>query len=207
MLLCLSDILSFLASEHPKKIDSPDLWTVFVNSLPSGFFTFISAALAAFLAYRFAVKHSKILHNTTIKGDRLRREIDALEKIWGLLIYIAPNENEKSIIRWRNIPNNEKAYFFHYGNLCWYVKAEVSQVIYREYSGLYMPEKIKEPFFSLKNILMEIYIRYENDESINEDSLIPVENPEFVKVINARYQYLNMKIKDELEQRYKRLTY
>ncbi len=200
-------MLSWLTLDYWTKINHPEVWDVIVGSLLTGFFTLISAAVAAFFAYRFALRHSRILHNTAIKTDRLRREIDALEKIWGLLAYIAPNENEKNIIRWRKYPDKEKVYFFHYGNLSRYLQTEISQVIYGECGGLYMPAKIKDPFFKIKSSLMGIYIRYEDDKNINEDSLLPIENPELIKLLTTSYQDLNEMIKAELEQRYNHLTY
>jgi len=170
---------------------------------------FGSVCIAAWLTYRFSCRHSKRSHNTAIKVARLQRDIDALEKIWELLAYMSINESEKTIIRWKRPKggtSKDDEFFIHIHNMKTFIHQELIDIFYKQHAGLFLPKRIKEPLFEYRNILMKLYTKYNLAQVDNEQALLQLENPELVGKLRRSYEQLNKDLRDELKNRYKRLT-
>ena len=94
-------------------------WVALGGSVLSALVTVVAVGIAAYLAHNYAVRQGKLTHNTTIRADRLRREIKALEDVWGLLAYMSDKKSDKAIIHWQKdrSTDGETLYFFHFKNL------------------------------------------------------------------------------------------
>lgn len=128
-----------------------------------------------------------------------------MEQIWSLLAYMSMQESKKTIVRWREDRLKNKTYFVHYGNLKHFLLHEMSRVFYHEHAGLYMPKEIRDQIFDYGGSLMGLYLRYENDDEVTDESLIELENRRLIEKLESAYEELNRELKKELEERYGRL--
>ena len=180
-------------------------WQAIMISGITGLVTFLSVALAAYLTYRFTTKHSHATHNTAIKADRLKRQVNALENMWELLAYTSVGEGERNMLRWRKDKQGNKQYFIHYDNLKAFLTQELGRAFYAEHAGLYLSCTIRDDFFEYRRILMGFYLRYEKDEKVVLNPLIELKNEDLAKKISCKYNELNKAIKDELDTLYNNL--
>lgn len=194
-----------------KDINHPEAWATIVDGILAALGTVLSVAIAAYLTYRYTRKHSDATHNTAIRVDRLRRDIDALESLWELLVYMSLGESEQAIVRWREDRQQgvNKHYFVHYGNLQQFVLKHVSEVFYQRHAGLHLPAHIRDQLFEYKGSLMGLYFRYKDeydDSRIAENPLILLDNPNPIEKLRCAYDNLNEDLKTELETRYQQLS-
>ena len=194
-----------LTIEYWNGMQHPEAWAALVGGGLMALCTLLSVAVAAWLTYKFSLKNNRRAHDAAIKADRLRREIDALEKMWGLLACMSMSESGLAIFRWREDKEKRKAYFFHHGRLCHFVLFDISEVFYRHCGGLYMPVFLRDLFFEYKSQLMGLYIRYEKKRNLDNDSWIEIKNKHLIKRLQAIYNDLNNGLRDELDHRYNAL--
>jgi hypothetical protein len=187
-------------------LNHPEGWSTLMGCLFTALGTLLSVAAAAYLTYRYTKKHSEAAHDTQIRVDRLRRNIDALEKIWELLAYMSFVESDYAIVRWRLNAGGDKEHFFHWGNLKRFIGKEVSDAFYCHHAGLFMPAKIRDQLFHYRSLLIGLSIRYENDGSISEDSWIKLENQALIKQLAKAFDDLNEELKNELNLCYQLLS-
>ncbi|MEE9350743.1 MAG: CRISPR-associated protein Csx28 [Thiotrichaceae bacterium] len=178
-----------------------DSWATISSSLITGVATFLSVAIAAYLTYIYTRDHSHAVHNTSIRVDRLKRNVEALEHMWEALSYTSIGEGENAMIRWRK-RKGTKVYFMHFGNLKAFLTQEMSEVFYKKHAGLYLSNNIRDQFFAYRRVLMGFYLRYEKDENVADDSLIGMENPELAEELSSMYDGLNNDLKVELNKLY-----
>lgn len=181
-------------------------WMLIKVILPS----LLSIALGGFVAYYFNRKHSINTHNTTIRIERLRHEINALEKIWELLAYMSSAESELNILQWREDKKNgvPKQYFVHFGNLRQFVLKEVNAVFYQHHAGLHLPNDVRKQLFDYQGSLFGLYFKYKdeyNDAKIAENPLILITNQKLIDKLEAAYDDLNAELKKALAVRYQQL--
>ncbi len=168
----------------------------------------VSVGIAAVLTYYYNRKQNRKTREIGIKMGRLQRDIDALEKVWSLLAYMSPAESESTILRWQQPKGGgkkSKIYFAHFGNLKRFIRRDLSDVFYHRHAGLFLPDRIRKQVFEYRGILMGLYVRYEKDDKIDDDSLIKLEKPEMIKRLNRIYEQLNADLKAELDRRYREL--
>lgn len=186
-------------------LNHPEGWSIIMGGLLTAAGAVISVGVAAFLTYRYSKKHSNEAHNTQIKVDRLRRDIDALEKLWELLAYMSFVESDYAIVRWRLNADGVKEHEFHWGNLARFIGKEVGVAFYRQHAGLYMPGNIREQLFAYRGSLIGLYLRYENRD-IPENLWIKLENQQLIKTLDEAYHELNKTLREELDLRYRMLS-
>jgi len=180
-------------------------WQTFISIGITGLVALLSVAWAAYLTYLFTKKHSHAAHNTSIKVDRLKRQVMALENMWELLAYTNIGEGEHAMLRWRKDKEGNKKYTMHYGNLKAFLTQKLGSAFYSQHAGLYLSASIRDMFFEYRRILMGFYLRYEKDKLVEKEPLIELQNAELAEKISAKYNELNKAIKDELDTLYQDL--
>lgn len=183
-----------------KDLNHPEGWAILIGGLLTAIGTVLAVMFAAFLTYRYTLKHSKIVHNANIQADILKRRIDALEQLWGLLGYMSFAESDTAIIRWREEQKGEKKYYVHIGNLRHFILTEVNQAIYQKHAGLHIAKDIRDAFFDYRGSLMGLYMRYQDEA---DDALIQIKKINLVDKYRDAYNQLNKAVKKELEACYK----
>jgi len=182
---------------------NPDAWATVLNGVSIAVATILSVAIAAYLTYRFAKRSNKAGHETTIKVDRLKREIEALEKVWELLSYMSFRESDQAIIIWRQEKNEKsKQYYFVFSNVKAFLFTEISRVFYHEHAGLHIPDGIREELFKYCSKLMSLYMRHHKDSATNLENPIRLEKIEQIDSLRESYEILNKALRKEREQRY-----
>jgi len=195
-------VLEWVTPDYWQKIGHPEAWASIVGGGLTALVTLLSVLIASILTYRFTLRHSRVVHGTAVRADRLRREIDALEQIWSLLAYMSMQESEKTIVRWREDRQKNRTYFVHFGNLKHFLLHEMSRAFYHEHAGLFMPKEIRDRIFDYGGSLMGLYLRYEDDGEVTGESLIELENRRLIEKLENAYGELNRDLKKELEERY-----
>ena len=160
------------------------------------------------LAHDLAVKQEELTHNTAIRTDRLRREITALEDVWGLLAYMSDKKSDKAIIHWQKdrSTGGETLYFFHFKNLEQFCLHEVSEVFYQRHAGLFISNEVRDLLYGYRTLAITFYFAHKNDSAIPEDSLIRINKSEQAEKLKKIYDDLNRLLREELNQRYAALT-
>jgi hypothetical protein len=169
----------------------------------TGLCTVLAVVIAAGLAYRAARDHNRRAHDTAIHVERLRREIDALERIWRLLAFMSENENEQTILVWREDRQKQKTFFVHLDRLRRFVFGELPAAFYTDHAGLHLPSEIKEQLFAYRGRLIGLHFRYRD----TGDDVEPIElkKPEFIAALRNAYHQLNASLRAALDERYRRM--
>lgn len=177
-------------------------------SLFGSLVTLAGVVMAAYLAHRYTVRQARLVHDTTIRADRLRREIAALEDVWALLAYMSDKKSDKAIIHWRTDrkAGSSKEYFFHVRNLEQFCLRELNGVFYQRHAGLFISSEVRDLLYGYRAIAMGFYFPLKSDASIPEDQLIRIEKPEQAEKLKAIYDELNSALRKELDARYAALT-
>jgi hypothetical protein len=168
--------------------------------------TVLSVGIAAYLTYRYARKHSASQHNTEIRVEQLRRQIDALETIWELLAYMTDRESGCAIVRWRKGRDGSKTFYFDFENLKVFLLSKVSETFYTRHAGLHIPSAISAQLFEYHSILMGLYLRYADAPPGPGGPPIVIENPELIEKLQSAYRGLNAALREELASRYRLLS-
>lgn len=189
----------------------PETWAILVGNLSLAIATifialatFFGVVYAAKKTFRYTQKHSKNVYETQFKVERIRREIDALEKIWELMDYISLNESEKSIVIVREKSGEDKVYYFHYANLKDFYLKQSTEAFYKHHAGLHLPNKIRDLLFDYQRNLKRFYFS-EMDNSEPEDGLIKFEKVEYAEKLIALNDKLHEALKAELKEKYDKI--
>lgn len=187
---------------------SVDNWLGLLGSVLSALVALAGIWIAATLAHDYAVRQARLTHNTTIRSDRLKREITALERVWALLAYMSDKKSAKAIIHWRKDSQSGggKEYCFHFGNLEQFCLREVNEVFYAQHAGLFISAEVRDLLYGYRAVAMGFYFAHKDDASIPEDQLIRIEKPEQAEKLKAIYDDLNSALRTELDERYAALT-
>ena len=194
-------------------------WVTIATSASSVVVTLIVAVIAARLAHRYAVRQAQIahdnqlaqnrmVHNTTVQTDRLRREIAALEQVWALLAYMSDKKSDKAIIHWQTERQGQQKvihYSFHPPLLKTFVLQKTSDVFYQQHAGLFISEAVRDLIFAYRAILMGFYMAHQTDIDNGCSELINITNPEQAEKLKNIYTQLNALLRQELDQRYAKL--
>lgn len=167
---------------------------------------FIGVVIAAWLAYMFATRQSRITHNTTIRTDRLRREIAALEAVWALLAYMSDKKSDKAIIHWikHSRDGTDIQYFYHFGHLERFMLHELSEVFYQQHAGLFVSKEVRDLVYGYRAVAAGFYFAH-RAEAVNAEGLTPIDKPEQAEKLKGIYEQLNQQLRLELDQRYRAL--
>jgi hypothetical protein len=163
--------------------------------------TVLAVIFAASYAYRHAREHSRREHETAIRVDRLRREIDALERAWGLLAYMTFAENDAAVVRYREDQHKHKTFYLNLDNLRRFIRSEMRNAFYTEHAGLHLPNDIRDELFEYQGSLIGLYIKYEN-EPAGDARMIELKSQRLVDKLRDHYHKLNTMLRAALEQRY-----
>ncbi len=193
-------------SAHCIDLSQPQVTAALLGGVLALAATVISVSIAAYLAYRYARKHGDFRHNTEIRVERLRREIDALESLWELLAYMTDRESGCAIVRWRKSQDGNKIYYFNFENLKAFLLTKVSEIFYSRHAGLHIPTDIGSRLFEYHSILMGLYLRYADSPPDPSGPLIVLENPALIERLQVAYRELNAALRARLETRYHLLS-
>lgn len=189
-----------------------DLWGIQLEAgeltdLTVGVLGFCGVVVAAVLAYHFATKQSRQVHNTAIRTDRLRREIAALEAVWTLLAYMSDKKSDKAILHWTkdNKAGGATQYFYHYANLERFLLQELSAVFYQQHAGLFISEQVRDLLYAYRAVVAGFYFSHPNTAQASAEGLTLINKPEQVEKLKALYADLNRQLRMEIEQRYRAL--
>jgi hypothetical protein len=194
-------------------------WVTIITSASSVLVTLIVAVIAARLAHRYAVRQANIaqdyhlaqarmLHNTTVQTDRLRREIAALEQVWSLLAYMSDKKSDQAIIHWQTQrQGNQKIthYYFAPQPLKTFALQKTSEVFYQQHTGLFISNTVRDLMFGYRAIIMGFYMAHQVAIDNGDSELIAITNTEQVEKLKNIYTELNTLLRQELEQRYAKL--
>lgn len=188
-------------------------------SLFSSIVSLIGIGLAAWLAHRYNQRQAQTAHEhnqqqaksaylTTVRADRLRREIKALEDVWTLLAYMSDQKSDKAIIHWlhQRKTGEDKQYFFHFDHLQQFCLHEVSTMFYQRHAGLFISNEIRDLVFAYRRIAMGFYMEHYQDKELPENRLILIKNAEQAKKLKDMYDKLNTRLRQEMEARYAALA-
>lgn len=183
-------------------------WISIGGSLLSALVAVVAVTVAARLANHYTIQQGNLTRTTTIRADRLRREITALEDVWALLAYMSDKKSDKAIIHWRKDRKSGagKEYFFHYGNLEQFCLREVNEAFYQRHAGLFISSKIRDLLYGYRAVAMGFYFAHKDDTNIPDDKLIRIEKPEQAEKLQAIYDDLNSALRKELDERYAALS-
>lgn len=162
----------------------------------------IAVTIGARYAYRHAREHNRRAHTVAMQVDRLRREIDALERVWGLLAYMTLGENALAIVSYREDAQQRRTYCVNVENLRQFVRQALPQAFYADHAGLYVPKEIRDRLFDYNGSLIGLYLRYEHQDAAEAAGPVTLENPHLIDKLRAGYDDLNRELKAALEQRY-----
>lgn len=199
---------AWLWADYWESIGHPEAWGGILAALFAASATVLSVVIAALLTYYFTRRQSANTHNAHIDADRLRRRIDALEHVWGLMGYMSQQRSDVAIIRWQRDRkvSNKKQYSFHFGNLERFYLHEVSQVFYKHHAGLHLPAAIRDQVFGYLHEVAKLYFRHKDDAGVSADTVIAVESDAFAEDLQVRYQQLNKDLRAALDVAYKELS-
>lgn len=187
-------------------LGKPEVLSALLSGLVGALGTIISVGIAAYLTYRYTRRHSAIQHNTGIQVEQLRREIDALEKVWALLAYMTERESGTAILRWRQPRGGDKTWYVQFENLKAFLLTRLSETFYTGHAGLHLPQAVGNQLFEYHAILMGLYLRYADTDWNGAEPLIVLENPELIDKLRSAYHTLNATLRDELAERYRLLS-
>jgi hypothetical protein len=182
----------------------PTIWASIIGGALTSVATVAAVVVAAVLAYRHARDHSKRQHSTSINVDRLRREIDALERVWSLLAFVTFAENDVAVVRYREDRQKNRTYYVNLANLRRFILTEVRTTFYTGHAGLHLPNAIRDELFEYQGSLMGLYLRYETANEA-DTPLIELENANLIKKLRDHDHTLNAALKAELEKRYREM--
>lgn len=189
-------------------IGQPQLWGTIVGRLITGIVALVSVLIASYMTYRYVLRNNKTSHNTEVKVDRLKREIEALENTWSLLAYMSDKKSNYAILHWTKdsrVPE-DKQYFVHFKNLEYFCLKAVNEVFYQRHAGLFLPNTIRDQLFAYRNKVGTLYFWHKDDDTIPEDGLILIKKQSHATELIAMYSQLNTSLKAELDKRYEHMS-
>jgi hypothetical protein len=174
------------------------------------------AFIAAYLAYKYAVKQLKQSHALTLKQlqnqhelalkqvenetplliqrEKYNRMLNSLQACWGLLVFITDTENDKNMLRFTLNKDKSKTYFLNIPNAKAFMKA-LPEYFYDSGLGLYLPKPIRELLFEYRSILFGVLL----SEDKNTDEQIILNNETMVKRMTDIHKELVHLLRKELD--------
>lgn len=132
----------------------------------------------------------------------MRREIDALERIWGLLAYMTYGENADAIVRWREDRQKNRTYYLQLASLRRFILAAMPDAFYRNHAGLHLPTTIRDELFDYVGSVMGLYLRYEDTDPETAEP-IALTKPALIDKLRGHYNSLNASLRAALQERYR----
>lgn len=213
---------NYLTLDYWQTLNHPEAWSnimIALATLGIALTTLFGVIIAAWITNRFSKNQAKRRLETQSKIDRLKREIDALEKIWSIMQYITLFESKHAILRWRDpkkdksIKNaaekNEKSekrkYFIQFQNLQDFLLIASMDAYYAQHAGLHLPNHIRDLLFEYQGSLMGFYFANKDKEDLPEDNLIEVKNKYLSDKLKQLSTKLNNGLKTAMEERYQQM--
>lgn len=128
-------------------------WQQLLFSIITGTLALLGIFLAAWLAYKYAIKQLSKSSAIEVEKNNNNAKIKAYEKGWALLRYITEVENNDSIIIWEQEKGNDQKHYFLIAENAKKFMEELPTVFYKEGAGLHYEREIKEDLFKLRNIV------------------------------------------------------
>ncbi len=165
-----------------------------LNSI-SGIIAFIGIALAAFLAYRFAIRQKKQEIFFGLERIKYERKLVAIEACWKLLAFTTDTENDNSILIWKqNREGKTKTFYINVDKAGEYIKGLVA-CFYGTGSGIYLSRDTKKLLFEYRGILYGFLMCVGN----NKEKLIQIKNVQIHQRMVAIHQELILQLKNETD--------
>jgi hypothetical protein len=184
----------------------PTILNAWIIGLCTAFGTVLAVIIAARYAYRHARDHNQRAHTAAMRVEKLHREIDALERIWGLLAYMTFGENDCTIVHYREDKEKNRTYYIRYANLQRFVLGALRQAFYTDHAGLHIPTNIRDMVFDYNGSMIGLYLRYEKAEPSVREAPIAVKNAKLIDKLRDSYDSLNQALRDELQARYEKMS-
>jgi hypothetical protein len=170
------------------------IWQKLTENAVSGLITLIGLGIAAYLAYRYALKQKRKETFIGLEKIKYEKKLNALENCWKLLAYTTDTENEKSVFKWELSQNKEKTYFLIKANAEEFLKS-LAVFFYGSGLGVYLSKEIKEKIFEYRSILYGFLLK----ESHNTLPTILIQNNEMANKMIALHQELILQLKKETD--------
>lgn len=177
----------------PVLLDTSQFWTTIAGNTITGILALIGIAIAAYLAYRYALNQKKKEIFIGLEQVKYQRKLNALEGCWKLLAFTTDAENASSILIWEPQKEGEKTYFIRKGNADKFLQ-EITEYFYGSGLGLYLTNEIKAGLFEYRNHIFGILKKEQN----NPNTTIPIQKPELAKRLVELHQNLILLIKQEI---------
>ena len=171
---------------------SPDFPLEIAKSGVSGILTLIGIVIAAYLAYRYALKQRRKETFIGLEKTKYERKLNALEECWKLLAFTTDTENTKSILTWEQLKGGNKTYLLNQTNAKDFMKC-LTDFFYGSGLGIYLSKEIKAGLFEYRSILYGFLLKEKN----NENDKIFIQNAEPAKRMTEIHQNLIIQVKNE----------
>ncbi len=185
--------LAILLCSHPLP-ETASFWEKIAESTITGLFTMAGIGIAAYLAYRYALKQKRKETFIGLEKIKYQRKLNALEGCWKLLAYTTDTENAKSILTWETLKNKEKLYYLNKTNAQEFIKS-LADFFYDTGLGIFLSKEIKVYLYEYRSIIYGFLLREKN----NENNIIQIENIEMAKRMIEINQQLIIQLKKETD--------
>jgi hypothetical protein len=189
----LANIKPILANCCQTVADSP-VWHKLAEGAVSGGFTLVGISIAAYLAYRFAIRQKRMETFIGLEQLKYQRKLVALEGCWKLIAYTTDTENEKSIITWEQLKGKEKAYCLNVPNAKGFIN-ELANFNYGSGLGIYLSKAVKEQLFEYRSMVYGFLLK----EKDNQSNTIKIEKTELAAKMISIHQALVTQLKAETD--------
>lgn len=168
-----------------------ELW---LNSI-TGLIAFVGISLAAFLAYRFALKQKEKEIFIGLAKLKYERKLAAIEECWKLLAFTSETENDQTVLIWKqNKVDKIKTYFINLENARQYIK-QLAACFYGSGLGIYLSQETKKLLFEYRGILFTFLMSVRE----REEKTLKVTNDKMHKRMVGIHHELIIQLKKETE--------
>jgi len=168
-----------------------ELW---LNSIPM-IIAFLGIGLAAFLAYRFAIKQKKEEIFIGLERIKYERKLAAIEACWKLLAYTTDTENDNSVLIWEQYREDKtKAFYINTENAGEFIK-RLAAFFYGSGLGIYLSQDTKKLLFEYRGNLFGFLLSVKN----SNEKLIRIKKVQMHQRMVAIHQELILRLKNETE--------
>lgn len=190
----LSNLLAPILLNAPMASENSFCHQLWLNSI-SGIIAIAGIALAAVLAYRFAIKQKKQEIFIGLEKIKYERKLAALEACWKLLAFTTDTENEQCILIWEeDKADKSKTYSINTDNAREFMKG-LTACFYHTGLGIYLSQDIKKLLFEYRGMMYGFLLSTRN----SKEKVVTVTNANMHKRMTAIHHELIVQLKAETE--------
>ncbi len=165
-----------------------------LNSV-SGIIALIGIAIAAILAYKFALRQKKQEIFIGLERIKYERKLSAIEACWKLLAFTTDTENNNSVLIWKQDKGSKaKVFYMNVENARRFIK-QLAACFYGTGLGIYLSQDIKKLLFEYRGILYGFLLATSN----SEDKLIQIRKEQMHRRMAAIHVEMVEQLKKETE--------